>query len=350
MANNQDRNLDPISKEPGSHPFGTGLGAVAGGAAMGAATGAIGGPIGAVAGAVVGAVAGGLGGKAIAEGLNPTAEEAHWQSAYNKEDYYEQGRSYEDYAPAYRMGMHARGEHQGSFEDAEPHLSGNWDTRRESSTLSWPQARSASRAAWDRVDAGRGTSVQGMEGSSGMGGSSSQGLGVSSTQGMGGMAGNSSLNDTSSDAMDRDDVVDTLNDLLECSRDGEYGFRECADHASSGELKSVLSRRADDCAAGGHELQNLIRQYGGEADTGGTVTGAVHRGWVSMRGMLTGRSDQAMLEECERGEDAALVRYRKALKENLPADVRSVVVKQCEGVQRNHDQIKSMRDGRQMAT
>jgi uncharacterized protein (TIGR02284 family) len=51
-----------------------------------------------------------------------------------------------------------------------------------------------------------------------------------------------------------------------------------------------------------------------------------------------------MLNECERGEDAAMERYRAALKAPLPADVMSVVQKQYEGVKRNHDQIRTLRN------
>ncbi|WP_382320833.1 PA2169 family four-helix-bundle protein [Hydrogenophaga sp. UC242_53] len=51
-----------------------------------------------------------------------------------------------------------------------------------------------------------------------------------------------------------------------------------------------------------------------------------------------------MLEETERGEDTALARYRSALKDELPADIRSVVEAQMQGVQRNHDQIRALRD------
>jgi uncharacterized protein (TIGR02284 family) len=36
--------------------------------------------------------------------------------------------------------------------------------------------------------------------------------------------------------------------------------------------------------------------------------------------------------------------YRKALKQSLPADVQGVVQRQMEGVQRNHDLIKTLRD------
>lgn len=76
----RDANRDPITGEKGSHPVGTGVGAVAGGAAgaaAGAATGAAvgtagAGPVGTAVGAAVGAVAGGLVGHGTAEGLNPT--------------------------------------------------------------------------------------------------------------------------------------------------------------------------------------------------------------------------------------------------------------------------------------
>jgi uncharacterized protein (TIGR02284 family) len=67
-------------------------------------------------------------------------------------------------------------------------------------------------------------------------------------------------------------------------------------------------------------------EYGGKAEDSGSVAGAVHRGWVSVRDALSGTSDQAILDECERGEDVALSRYRKAMKrEELPAAVRQVV-------------------------
>ena len=141
-----------------------------------------------------------------------------------------------------------------------------------------------------------------------------------------------------------DDVVDVLNNLIETSHDGEYGFRESAEHVKSLDTKTLLNRRADDCRMAAVELEALVRQYGGEPDDGGTAGGAMHRGWVSVRATLTGYSDEAMLDECERGEDVALAQYRKALKQDLPSEVQAVIQRQAQGVQRNHDQIKALRD------
>lgn len=145
--------------------------------------------------------------------------------------------------------------------------------------------------------------------------------------------------------MDNKDIVSTLNDLVETCRDGEYGFNACAEHAASEQVRSLFRTRAQDCRTGALELQDLVRQCGGTPDEGGSATGAMHRGWVAVLGAVAGTSDERMLDEAERGEDAALARYRKALKEDdLPPTVRNVIERQLAGVQRNHDQVKALRD------
>lgn len=150
--------------------------------------------------------------------------------------------------------------------------------------------------------------------------------------------------------MERDDVVEVLNDLIENCKDGEYGFRTCAEHTESANLKSAFTQRAGECRSAAQELQTLVTRFGGKPDTGGTASGAVHRGWIAVRGAVALDDDQAMLNECERGEDIALNRYRKALEKDLPADVEQVVRPQYEGARRNHDQIKALRDSHKTQT
>lgn len=141
-----------------------------------------------------------------------------------------------------------------------------------------------------------------------------------------------------------DEVVDVLNDLLENCRDGEYGFRTCAEEVESAPAKRLFADRANQCKAAEAELIQLIGAYGGEPAEGGSASGAVHRGWVHVKGAFGANSELSILESCERGEDTAVARYRKALKQNLPADVRALVARQAEGAQRNHDQIRDLRN------
>lgn len=337
-AEDKDLNRDPITDEPGAHPVGTGVGAT-GGAVAGAAAGSIGGPVSAAIGGVVGAVVGGLAGKAAAEAVNPTAEEAHWRQNYNREPYYEQGLSFDDYGPAYRLGLTGRTRYQ-DWDTAEPNLESEWESARGGSSLSWPQALPASRAAWNRIDSNRAGGMPGMDGTadSRMGGSSdtSRKGGAAAMVGEAQSAGNMSG--------ENKDVIDALNDLAECCKDGEYGFRACAEQAKRSDLKSVFLQRADDCRGAAQELYEQIRGLGGDVDEGGSAAAAIHRGWVSVKATLFGYDDKAVLEECERGEDNAMARYRKALKQPLPAGIKLVVERQMQGVQRNHDQIKMLRD------
>jgi uncharacterized protein (TIGR02284 family) len=144
--------------------------------------------------------------------------------------------------------------------------------------------------------------------------------------------------------MDNDDVIDTLNKLIATCKDGEYGFRTSAEHVKSAQLRQVFTSRAEECQRGASELQALVTRLGGDADTGSSATGTLHRGWVKLKEAVSGDSDVAALEECERGEDAALERYRDAVKKDLPSDIAAIVQRQYEGVKRNHDQVRTLRD------
>ena len=115
------------------------------------AIGAMAGPVGAVAGAVVGAVVGGLGGKAAAEVVDPTVQDAYWEENYKNRPY-AASSEYQTYRPAYRYGWESASRAQGkSFDEAAPDLERGWPRSRSDSDLSWENAKHATRDAWDRV-------------------------------------------------------------------------------------------------------------------------------------------------------------------------------------------------------
>lgn len=150
--------------------------------------------------------------------------------------------------------------------------------------------------------------------------------------------------------MDNDEVVSTLNDLIETCKDGEYGFRSCAENVDSDDLAVFFNQRAEQCRQAAAELQQQVAAYGGKPDTSGSVSGAMHRGWVAVRSTLSTYDDLAVLKECERGEDVAVMSYRKALEKPLPEPVRTIVQRQYEGCQRNYEQVCALRDRQQTTT
>ena len=144
--------------------------------------------------------------------------------------------------------------------------------------------------------------------------------------------------------MKTDEVISVLNNLIQTSRDGELGFRTCSEDATDPELKTFLLSRTRDCANAVRELQDLVRAYGKEPPDGSSVSGTLHRRWIGIKAAILGRNDEAILEECERGEDVAKHHYRVALGEDLPIEIHSVVQRQFNDVLQNHDMVKTLRD------
>jgi uncharacterized protein (TIGR02284 family) len=142
-----------------------------------------------------------------------------------------------------------------------------------------------------------------------------------------------------------DKVVATLNNLLETTKDGEAGFRTCAEAVKSSDLKSVFENAAKRCDEGAAELQEKIRSLGQEPASSGTAAGALHRTWTNMKSKITGMDEYAILTECERGEEVAKRTYEEALMEDLPADIKSLVQRQYEGVKANCDRVRNLRSG-----
>lgn len=142
--------------------------------------------------------------------------------------------------------------------------------------------------------------------------------------------------------MDTKDVIDTLNDLIETSKDGEQGFRECAENVKNPELKQLFLKGAQHCAEAATELQSQVSQLGGKPEQSGSMAGSAHRRWVDVKAAIFGRDDAAVLSECERGEDVAKARYEAALREDLPPGIRTIVERQYQGVLQNHDMVRAL--------
>lgn len=134
------------------HSVGAGTGAV-GGAIAGAAVGSMAGPVGTVIGAVAGAVGGAKAGDAIAEAVNPTEYNRHFETSYQNTPYYSAGREWSDYQPAYQYGYDTYGQYRGQrFEDVEDTLERNWDATRANSRLAWNEAKGAVRDGWHHIE------------------------------------------------------------------------------------------------------------------------------------------------------------------------------------------------------
>ena len=127
--------------------------------------------------------------------------------------------------------------------------------------------------------------------------------------------------------MTNEETVKILNDLLTKAYDAEQGYEQAAERAeSSPSLVQFFNAQSSLRLLIGKDLKSLIAKYGGEPDKGASVTAKAHQVWIAMRDMVAGDDDEAILEECARGEEAAVEEYNEAIAaEGLPVDVRDAL-------------------------
>jgi uncharacterized protein (TIGR02284 family) len=152
------------------------------------------------------------------------------------------------------------------------------------------------------------------------------------------------MNAGGGEMLSNDDVISCLNNLIETCKDGQEGFTEAAGAVSNSQLKPLFAEFAQQRAEFSGVLQELVRSLGGDPETEGSVSGSLHRGWIDLKAAITGNDEEAILNECERGEDSAKENYSDALQENLPANIRDVVEQQYQAVLAAHNRIKMLRD------
>ncbi len=136
-------------------------------------------------------------------------------------------------------------------------------------------------------------------------------------------------------------------DLVQTLRDGEKGFANAADKLDSSdraELSAQFRSWSRERASFAEELEQMGAKYGDTIDESGSVTAALHRGWMAVKDAFGGDGAAGVLDAAEQGEDHAKAEYDKALKADISAELRAVVSRQYQQVQLAHDQIKSLRD------
>ena len=141
-----------------------------------------------------------------------------------------------------------------------------------------------------------------------------------------------------------DDVISTLNGLIETCKDGQDGFKTAAEGIERSDLKKVFYEFSQQRADFVGVLQELVRSLGGDPEKSGSMSAAVHRGWMDIKSLVTGKDEEAILNECERGEDYAKNAYSDALKTALPANIADIVSQQSHAVLVAHNSIKSLRN------
>jgi uncharacterized protein (TIGR02284 family) len=143
-------------------------------------------------------------------------------------------------------------------------------------------------------------------------------------------------------------LVEVLNDLIEINNDRIVGYEKAAEETKDTDidLQAIFHKMADESRKYKSELSERVISLGGDPTRGTTNSGKIYRVWMDVKATFTGHDRQAILENCEFGEDAAQKAYKLALASDadIDADTRQLITSQQASLKTSHDLIKKYRD------
>jgi uncharacterized protein (TIGR02284 family) len=135
-----------------------------------------------------------------------------------------------------------------------------------------------------------------------------------------------------------------LKDVIGICRAAEQGFRGAANSVKVPALRSMFEKYSTQRGEFADELLEAGRDLRIEIANPIGISGALHAGWMELKGALTGHSERQILEECERGEDLSLKTYRQALNMNIYPEIRTILQRQVAEVESVRSRIGSLLD------
>lgn len=141
-----------------------------------------------------------------------------------------------------------------------------------------------------------------------------------------------------------DDQVTILQTLTSTLSDSVNGYRESANHSETPHLKQIFGEMAGERSQAAEELRAEVNRLGGEADTDGSTAGYLHQRFLDLKSAVTGRDDEAIVNEVERGEDYLKEKFEAALaSDNLSGESRIVVERVFQSVRKGHDRVSALK-------
>jgi uncharacterized protein (TIGR02284 family) len=139
-------------------------------------------------------------------------------------------------------------------------------------------------------------------------------------------------------------IIMALNDCIEINTDAEKGYALAAADVRDPTLKARFLARVKERADFVLALQDAIHRMGATPENEGTMRGAIHRGFTGISRIARGRNDAKIVEQCVRGERAALDGYEAALRRvffrRLPPELKAMVEAQYSSIKRSLDYLR----------
>ena len=141
--------------------------------------------------------------------------------------------------------------------------------------------------------------------------------------------------------------AEVTRNLVKTLENGKEGFTRAAEKLAESErpdMARLFTEFAEQRATFAQDLRSMAASYGDETPDSGSMAGAIHRGWMSVKDALSGSDPGAVLDAAEQGEDHAVSEYEGSLAAEISQGLRLVLERQYLEVKKAHDTVRSLRD------
>ena len=128
---------------------------------------------------------------------------------------------------------------------------------------------------------------------------------------------------------DHQNTISALNDLLQKNVDARHGYHKAGEDINHASLETYLEQKSAQRQRFTNELESEIVSLGGEPKRETSVKGSLHHAWIDLKSSLSSNNEEAVFEECIRGEKHSLKDYDSKLeKESFPPSTKSLLTAQ----------------------
>ncbi|MTI20165.1 PA2169 family four-helix-bundle protein [Fulvivirga sp. RKSG066] len=144
--------------------------------------------------------------------------------------------------------------------------------------------------------------------------------------------------------MDNKEIKDRLQDILDLCQDGALGYTQAAKETADSEIKTIFNRLSQQRKLFIEELKEDARDLGVEPKAEGTISGFFHRNWMDVKSNFQSKESEAVIEEAQRGEKAALEVYNDVIqKETMPGFINEKLKQQRGMIEGAIEQLKEFK-------
>ena len=138
--------------------------------------------------------------------------------------------------------------------------------------------------------------------------------------------------------------ISVLNGLIKTTLDSAKGYRDAAEDAQNPQFSSMFSDFSRERGEVASALQGEVERLGGTPKDDSSLLAAAHRTFMDLKQVLTGRSDKAVIEEVERGEDFIKGKFEAAIRDgDLAPEIRSAIERAFSSVRAGHDRMSALK-------